>query len=166
MREETEEVYTEIENYVNSVYLKYGLEGWSFGWDRARKRLGVCRVGEKRITLSKHFVNANVQDNWVMIEDTVLHEVAHALAWERFRYVGHGVRWKLICREIGAIPRATVPLDMIKPTDYKYALRLKTSGEIVARFYRYPAKTAKKLKYCYVRGRKAETEGQLEIVEL
>lgn len=101
-----------------------------------------------------------------MIQDTILHEVAHALAWERHRYVGHGVQWKLICREIGAIPRATVPQDMIQPTNYKYALRLATTGEIVARFYRYPRKTAKNLKYCYVRGRKAETEGRLEIVEL
>ena len=28
--------------------------GWTFGFDRARKRLGVCRIHEKRITLSTH----------------------------------------------------------------------------------------------------------------
>ena len=37
------------------------------------------------------------------IRDTVLHEIAHAIAG---REAGHGLLWKVTARRIGATPRA------------------------------------------------------------
>lgn len=70
----------EIEAYARLKLDEYGLHDWQFGWDRARRRLGVCRLQEKSITLSIHFVRANLEAPHE-IQDTVLHEIAHALAW-------------------------------------------------------------------------------------
>ena len=39
------------------------------------------------------------------IRDTILHEIAHALAGPEAR---HGARWKAIARRIDATPRANV----------------------------------------------------------
>lgn len=150
-----------IENYALSTMAEHGLDGWSFGWDRAKRRLGVCRLQERRITLSIHFVRSN-SDIPHEICDTVLHEVAHALAWTRFRDRTHGPVWKRICREIGAVPRASAPRDAIRVTSYKYALRLKTTGETVGHYHRLPS-FHKRLKRMALRGR-PETLGQLELV--
>lgn len=76
----------------------HGLTGWSFGFNRAKRQLGVCRFAAKRIELSAHFVSANDE---AAVRDTLLHEIAHALAG---REAGHGPRWKAICAELGCKP--------------------------------------------------------------
>jgi predicted SprT family Zn-dependent metalloprotease len=79
---------------------EHGLEaqGWLFCYDRARARFGSCVFGEKRITISRPLAERNDES---ACYDTVLHEIAHALAGEA---AGHGPRWKAICRRIGANP--------------------------------------------------------------
>jgi len=72
--------------------------GWTFRFNHARQTLGVCRFSERRIELSKHFVIANPE---AQVRDTVLHEIAHALAGPR---AGHGSKWKAVCQRIGALP--------------------------------------------------------------
>jgi predicted SprT family Zn-dependent metalloprotease len=75
----------------------HGLTGWSFRFDRARRRFGCCRYGEKAITLSRSLVLLNSREQ---VSDTLLHEIAHALTPGD----GHGARWKAKCREVGANP--------------------------------------------------------------
>lgn len=62
--------------------------------------------------------------NEEQLEDTILHEVAHAIAGSR---AGHGPAWKSVCREIGANPNRTVEL-MPGQTDelYKWESRCPT----------------------------------------
>ena len=55
------------------------VRGWTFGFDRARRRLGVCRPRDKRITLSAHLSRTLPPAE---VEDTVRHEIAHALDHE------------------------------------------------------------------------------------
>lgn len=76
----------------------WGLEGWSFGFDNAKRRCGVCKHTEKRIQLSRHYVLAN---DAAMIRDTILHEIAHALTGPR---AGHGPKWQQTARALGARP--------------------------------------------------------------
>jgi predicted SprT family Zn-dependent metalloprotease len=71
---------------------------WTFGWDRAVRRFGQCRLDERRITLSRELVALNGVD---LVRDTVLHEIAHGLAP---RGAGHGPQWRAIARELGAQP--------------------------------------------------------------
>ena len=76
----------------------HGLHDWTFAFNRAKRQLGVCRYGPRRIELSLHFVAANAE---AAIRETLLHEIAHALAGPR---AGHGPTWKAVCRRVGCKP--------------------------------------------------------------
>ena len=69
--------------------------GWSFGFDLAPARAGVCRYRERRIDLSVSYCLAATRAE---IEDTILHEIAHAIVGPRHN---HDAVWKAKAREIG-----------------------------------------------------------------
>jgi predicted SprT family Zn-dependent metalloprotease len=68
---------------------------WSFGFDNAKTRAGLCNYTNKRITVSKYLAARYEDDE---IHQVLLHEVAHAIAGTR---AGHGPRWKAIAAELG-----------------------------------------------------------------
>lgn len=68
---------------------------WTFGFDNAKTRAGLCNYTEKRITVSKYLAARYEDDE---IHQVLLHEVAHAMAGTR---AGHGPRWKAIAQELG-----------------------------------------------------------------
>ena len=100
---------------------KHGLLGnWKFRWQNKKVSLGTCSYRKKEIRLSKWYVELNDEAE---VRDTILHEIAHALSYERHgsKGIGHGRLWKSICREIGAIPRACSKGKLNKPQNhYKY----------------------------------------------
>ena len=71
--------------------------GWTFGFDLAPSRAGVCRYSEKRIDLSVSYCLAATRAE---IEDTILHEIAHAIVGPRHN---HDATWKAKAREIGCV---------------------------------------------------------------
>jgi predicted SprT family Zn-dependent metalloprotease len=74
---------------------EFGLESWTFAFDDAKRRAGAATFGPNVITLSRSFVeHASFEE----IENTILHEVAHAIAGLD---AGHGPRWRMIARDIG-----------------------------------------------------------------
>jgi predicted SprT family Zn-dependent metalloprotease len=68
---------------------------WTFGFDHARTRAGLCNYREKRITVSRHLAGRYEDDE---IHQVLLHEVAHALAGPG---AGHGPAWKRVAKELG-----------------------------------------------------------------
>jgi predicted SprT family Zn-dependent metalloprotease len=78
---------------------EHGLDDWSFEIGNHKTSLGVCDYRNKKIVLSQHFLG----NPWTQIEDTILHEIAHALAGHE---AGHGMLWKITAARIGATPRA------------------------------------------------------------
>jgi hypothetical protein len=60
----------------------------------------VCKYRTKRIEISKYYAQHSPRES---ILDTLLHEIAHALAGPK---AGHGPSWKAIAVRIGANPRA------------------------------------------------------------
>ena len=68
---------------------------WSFAFDRSKVRFGKCDYGKKRISLSRHLVEANSIE---AVRETILHEIAHALAP---RGAGHGSVWRSLALTIG-----------------------------------------------------------------
>jgi predicted SprT family Zn-dependent metalloprotease len=68
---------------------------WSFGFDNAKTRAGLCNYTTKRISVSKYLA-AKYEDDEV--HQILLHEVAHAMAGSR---AGHGARWKATAAELG-----------------------------------------------------------------
>ncbi len=90
--------------------------GWTFGFDRARKRLGVCRSASKRITLSRHLTQALPDSE---VEDTIRHEIAHAIDWEQRGFSNHDAAWKRVAARCGARPQrcfgGDLPRDEASP---------------------------------------------------
>jgi predicted SprT family Zn-dependent metalloprotease len=68
---------------------------WSFGFDNAKTRAGLCSFADHRITVSRYLAGRYEDDE---IHQILLHEVAHALAGPR---VGHGPAWRSIAKELG-----------------------------------------------------------------
>ena len=71
-----------------------GLTDWSFKFDNAKRRAGLCSWDKKTISLSLHFVLMNKKDE---VELTLLHEMAHALAPHREH---HGRVWRLTFKNL------------------------------------------------------------------
>jgi predicted SprT family Zn-dependent metalloprotease len=101
----------EVEKLADLLMARHGLdeEGWSFEFDRAKRRFGQCRHQDKAISLSEHLTRLNAREK---VKDTILHEIAHALAGPG---VGHDPRWRQIAAEIGAWPERCYPHSVETP---------------------------------------------------
>jgi predicted SprT family Zn-dependent metalloprotease len=75
--------------------------GWTFGFDNAKKRAGLCNYTRKHITVSRYLAARFGDDE---IHQILLHEVAHALAGPR---AGHGPAWKSTARKLGYVGKRT-----------------------------------------------------------
>jgi len=121
---------------------------WHFAWDRAKKRLGACHFGGRRlrkggegpsamtwvkpkITLSKPLFS--IPENTHDVLDTILHEIAHALAGP---LENHGAEWKRICVEIGARPTPCYESDKVVAVAPRYVAAC--SGDCDHRWHRKP----------------------------
>jgi predicted SprT family Zn-dependent metalloprotease len=95
------------EQLARNLLAVHGLHDWSFAFNRSKTNMGLCRYGACTIELSLHFVERNAAE---VICDTLLHEIAHALAGQA---AGHGTLWRAICLRIGARPaRLSFDCDM------------------------------------------------------
>lgn len=88
----------EIRALANEMLALYSLDDWTFTFNRRKTEMGLCFYGPKRIELSFHFAERNSAE---AIRQTLLHEIAHALAGPGH---GHDAVWKQKCLEIGAKP--------------------------------------------------------------
>ncbi|THG29641.1 SprT-like domain-containing protein [Naasia lichenicola] len=70
---------------------------WSFGFDTAKRRAGLCNYSAKRITVSRYLAEKYEDDD---IHQVLLHEVAHAMAGHQ---AAHGAKWLTTARAIGYI---------------------------------------------------------------
>ena len=84
---------------------EHGLGDWTLALDRAKRRAGVCRYTDKTIGLSRHLTLLHTPEQ---VRDTVLHEIAHALAGPR---AAHGPRWRRQAIAVGANPQRCLPED-------------------------------------------------------
>lgn len=99
-------------------------DGWKFRWDRSKKRFGCCHWNMKLITLSKELVELNEVGE---VEDTILHEIAHALAGARH---GHDKVWKQKCIEIGARPEMYYSTKIVTQPEPRYLLICNNCGRV------------------------------------
>lgn len=74
---------------------------WTFAFDHAKKRAGLCNYTEHRISVSRYLAQRHAEDD---VHQTLLHEVAHAMAGHA---EGHGAEWQRIARELGYTGGAT-----------------------------------------------------------
>lgn len=72
-------------------------KGWRFKVDRAKSRCGCCTWAPRLISMSKFYIQADGVTSRD-IRNTMLHEIAHALAGPE---AGHGPVWKQVAQAIG-----------------------------------------------------------------
>lgn len=145
---------------LNEKMTEHGLSarGWTGGLDHAERRFGVCRPGKKEISISRPLSALNSDEE---VLDTILHEIAHALAAiETGENCGHDERWKAICRRIGARPERCYDSDEVNSPEAPWVLAHRVTGEIFSCYHKRPKHDVSGL---FIRGRKEETVGQLEV---
>lgn len=77
------------------------LPHWDWQWNSNTSRLGVCKTDRQTIFLSFPWIKKiSTNEAW----DTFLHELAHAIAWTRYKDDRHGPGWRKVCVELGARP--------------------------------------------------------------
>lgn len=70
---------------------------WTFDFDHAKRRAGLCNYTDHRITVSRYLSEKFEDDE---IHQVLLHEVAHAIAGPQ---AGHGAAWKRVAEELGYV---------------------------------------------------------------
>ena len=105
----------ELEAIAEREFLKHGLKTWSFGLAKTKRRQGVCKFRDRRIEIAEYYARHNPPEK---VLDTLLHEIAHALAGPKAR---HGPVWKAIAKKLGATPRAcdTCVETVVMPGDWQ-----------------------------------------------
>jgi len=84
----------------------HGLPDWNLRFDSAVRRAGITRFDRKVISLSAPIMRRYAEDGATdEIRETILHEIAHALAGHRH---GHDATWRAIARGIGSTGLRTV----------------------------------------------------------
>ena len=83
----------------------HGLDDWTFRFSATRRKIGDCNERQKTIRIGR--IHA-VRDHPSQVTDTILHEIAHALAGSKAR---HGPKWKKIAKQIGATPRSRMRVE-------------------------------------------------------
>lgn len=104
----------EIEELARMALDEYGLtaRGWKFKWDRAVRRAGYCDYRNKTISISQPIYSIPTNNDDAV--DTILHEIAHAVAGNA---AGHGPEWKRVAASIGATPERCGSYEQ-PPTSY------------------------------------------------
>ena len=82
--------------------------GWTFRWDRARRRLGLCtwKTGGRLVRTVSLSRPLAASLGWAVMEDVARHEVAHALDYETRARSAHDAAWKAWAARCGADPTA------------------------------------------------------------
>lgn len=84
--------------------------GWTWGYNNAKKALGMCKRTHKhghlfkQILISKVLLDKNIKGNAKEFEDTIRHEIAHAIDYEMRDTSDHGYRWQRVAIQVGANP--------------------------------------------------------------
>ena len=101
--------HREAADLARALMARWGLDDWRFEFDAAVRRFGHCRFEARTISLSRHLVALNEVE---VVRDTILHEIAHALAGPRH---GHDAVWRRTAVHVGARPDRTFGDEVASP---------------------------------------------------
>jgi predicted SprT family Zn-dependent metalloprotease len=111
-------------HYLGTALLReHGLNDWKFVLDNSKRRVGQCRYDEREIGLSIWYLEKSSEAE---IEDTILHEIAHALVGPDVE--SHGHVWKAKAAELGAKPRALAGEEAISSAKPNYVMVCPSCG--------------------------------------
>ena len=87
---------------------RHGLDDWTFVYDNARTRAGMCKYDRRQISMSRRFVAACPLD---AVRDIAMHELAHALLPGE----GHSQRWRELALSLGSRGTRLHPYAFSRP---------------------------------------------------
>lgn len=95
----------EIPAFEDKVNINLMELGWSFKWNSRKRSIGICDWEKMEISLSKEILKTNPDKSheW---EDTLRHEIAHAIDFSLRGFSDHGRVWQKIAKILLATPRA------------------------------------------------------------
>jgi predicted SprT family Zn-dependent metalloprotease len=129
----------------NKLMQDFGLieAGWRFDFDNGKRRMGCCHYTDKKITISQHFLNSPRSE----IEDTIRHEIAHALAGYK---AGHGYEWQRMAISCGAKPtRCYQANNVVNEAKHNYEIHCTGCGKVWKMFRLRKNYTGKKSACCH-----------------
>ena len=136
--EETK-ILLDIATKAIKLFSKHGLlsKGWRFGFDNYRSSFGVCDYDIKTITISRRLCICNYKNNEAIL-DTILHEIAHALAHiEDPGAPPHGKLWRDIFIKIGGNGKTKVmPEDKVRAPVGMYEYQCPSCHGIIHKDYK------------------------------
>lgn len=136
-------------------------EGWVFRWSRGKRQLGMAQIRRlrhpatgkliehKTIKLSRHLVALNDEP---AVRDTILHEIAHALAGLDN---GHNHVWRSVCRRIGARPQRLAG-EAVAVVEPRYVIVCGRCDRRLAKRHRRPGLERLARCYCTWCGRRSQ----------
>lgn len=92
----------------------HGLTSWLVKLDNSKARAGLCQHNTRTISLSRPLIALWPESD---VLDTVLHEIAHALAGPA---IGHGPEWVKIAKSIGCNGERTYKAAEGMSIPYRY----------------------------------------------
>ena len=156
-------MHNKIEELILNIKLELEIEypflqKWKISFDNAKRRAGICKISSKVISISR----SHIQNNEIeVIKDTILHEFAHAIAYELYKESGHGHQWKRVAKEIGAMPKACGSFNLSKaPWLLVHACSKTLEIEPISQRFRLN----KRIKNYFLSGR-PETKGELFFIK-
>ena len=84
--------------------------GWTFRFDNAKVRFGLCNYRRKIISMSRNIASINDEKH---VRLTILHEIAHALVGSGN---GHNAKWRAMARKLGHSGSRTYHQSVTVPT--------------------------------------------------
>jgi len=147
----------EMREFAEDKLEEFGLvgKGWSFVFNgRIKKAVGKCKPRKKAIEVSKtwflDFGPKKLAEEGAredLFEDVVLHEIAHAVDFERRGTSDHSWKWKEVAREVGADPKRTCKIPKtLRALVAKWALKCPECGK--ANYYHRKPKANKSCGRC------------------
>jgi len=97
-----------LEALANSLLKEWNAIGWKFEWNTRKRSFGLCSPRKKTIALSLYLLPTI--DN-ASAEDTIRHELAHALDIMDRGASDHSWKWKAWAIKVGADPTRTKSHD-------------------------------------------------------
>ena len=137
-------ILADAEKLARELMAEFGLTpGWLFQFDNGKRRFGSCLhstggwrsiqllgTAKGRITLSRELTLLNDRTE---VEDTIRHEIAHALAGHK---AGHGPEWKAVCLHTGAKPVRCYTHDNVNAPKGDWQATCRVCGRLYTKFRR------------------------------
>lgn len=107
---------TQLANKLMREYMPHLVEdGWKFKISNTRNAVGRCDFDNKVIEVSKFYMHNSMDE----VEDTIRHEIAHALAGPIH---GHDHVWRRFAIDVGANPTRCAEAGVTFNGNYNYTV--------------------------------------------